>query len=55
MFHYFCVCDFQERLTAGRKSEALDDMIPEGEVILSINVYYPAVIKRVSILLSQDF
>ncbi|CAK6958566.1 snRNA-activating protein complex subunit 3 [Scomber scombrus] len=35
-----------ERLTTGRKSEAPGDMIPEGEVILTINVYYPAIIKR---------
>ncbi|XP_044203034.1 snRNA-activating protein complex subunit 3 [Thunnus albacares] len=38
--------DELERLTVGRKSEAPDDMVPEGEVILTINVYYPAIFKR---------
>lgn len=43
-----CLCDFQERLTVGRKPESVADMIPEGEIILTINVYYPAVIEKVS-------
>lgn len=43
-----CLCDFQERLTVGRKPESVADMIPEGEIILTINVYYPAVIDKVS-------
>lgn len=44
--------DFQERLTVGRKPEAVADMIPEGEVLLTINVYYPVIIEKVSIRLS---
>ncbi|CAB1460055.1 unnamed protein product [Pleuronectes platessa] len=31
-----------ERLTYGMKPEAVDDILPEGEVILTVNVYYPA-------------
>lgn len=42
------LCDFQERLTFGRRPEAVADMIPEGEIILTINVYYPAIIEKVS-------
>ena len=43
------LCDFQERLTFGREPDAVTDMIPEGEVILTINVYYPAIIDKVSL------
>lgn len=39
---------FQERVTVGRKPESMADIVPEGELILSINVYYPAVIEKVS-------
>ncbi|XP_070779614.1 snRNA-activating protein complex subunit 3 [Enoplosus armatus] len=38
--------DELERLTVGRKPEAVADMIPEGEIILTINIYYPAVIEK---------
>ncbi|XP_059207316.1 snRNA-activating protein complex subunit 3 [Centropristis striata] len=34
--------DELERLTLGRKPEEAADMVPEGEIILSINIYYPA-------------
>ncbi|XP_070835649.1 snRNA-activating protein complex subunit 3 [Chaetodon trifascialis] len=37
-----------ERITVGRKPESVADMIPEGELILTINVYYPAVIEKFS-------
>lgn len=47
------LCYFQERLTVGRKPESVADMIPEGEIILTINVYYPAVIEKVSFRLPQ--
>lgn len=51
---YFAfLCYFQERLTVGRKPESVADMIPEGEIILTINVYYPAVIEKVSFRLPQ--
>lgn len=39
---------FQERLTVGRKPAAVADMIPEGEAVLTINVYYPAANEKVS-------
>lgn len=48
----FCVF-LQERLTVGRIPEAVADMVPEGEVILTINVYYPAVYEAVSFHLFQ--
>lgn len=51
-FNFFFVI-FQERLTVGRKPSAVADMIPEGEIILTINVYYPATYEKVSILFSQ--
>ncbi|KAM3833956.1 snRNA-activating protein complex subunit 3 [Diretmus argenteus] len=38
--------DELERLTVGRKVENADDMIPEGEVILTINIYYPTVFEK---------
>lgn len=38
--------DELERLAAGRKPESALDLVPEGELILSINVYYPAVFER---------
>ncbi|XP_035516219.1 snRNA-activating protein complex subunit 3 [Morone saxatilis] len=38
--------DELERLTFGRRPEAVADMIPEGEIILTINVYYPAIIEK---------
>ncbi|XP_028264580.1 snRNA-activating protein complex subunit 3 [Parambassis ranga] len=31
-----------ERSTLGRTPETVSDMVPEGEIILTINVYYPA-------------
>lgn len=40
---------FQERLTIGRKPETVTDMVPEGEIILTINVYYPAVFDKVRV------
>lgn len=39
--------DSQERLTIGRQPESVEDLIPEGEIILTINVYYPAVSDKV--------
>ncbi|XP_026214699.1 snRNA-activating protein complex subunit 3 [Anabas testudineus] len=38
--------DELERLTVGRKPSAVADMIPEGEIILTINVYYPATYEK---------
>ncbi|XP_029913582.1 snRNA-activating protein complex subunit 3 [Myripristis murdjan] len=38
--------DELDRLTVGRKPEEANDMIPEGEVILTINIYYPAIYDR---------
>ncbi|KAF7658605.1 hypothetical protein LDENG_00010520 [Lucifuga dentata] len=38
--------DELERLTIGRKAEEVTDMVPEGEVILTINVYYPNTAER---------
>ncbi|KAM9769912.1 snRNA-activating protein complex subunit 3 [Menidia menidia] len=38
--------DELERLTVGRTPEESDDMIPEGEVILSINIYYPSIFEK---------
>ncbi|KAM8880346.1 snRNA-activating protein complex subunit 3 [Spinachia spinachia] len=38
--------DELERLTGGIKPEAGPDMVPEGEVILTINVYYPAIVEK---------
>ncbi|XP_063331305.1 snRNA-activating protein complex subunit 3 [Pelmatolapia mariae] len=38
--------DELERLTIGRKPETVTDMVPEGEIILTINVYYPAVFDK---------
>lgn len=38
--------DELDRLTVGRKPEVVADLIPEGEVILTINVYYPAVFEK---------
>ncbi|XP_013863228.1 snRNA-activating protein complex subunit 3 isoform X2 [Austrofundulus limnaeus] len=38
--------DELEKLTIGRIPEAAADMIPEGEVILTINIYYPAVYEK---------
>uniref|UniRef100_UPI0037E81E89 snRNA-activating protein complex subunit 3 n=1 Tax=Semicossyphus pulcher TaxID=241346 RepID=UPI0037E81E89 len=40
--------DELERITVGRKPDADTDMISEGEVILTINVYYPAIIEKFS-------
>ncbi|XP_068607607.1 snRNA-activating protein complex subunit 3 [Brachionichthys hirsutus] len=37
-----------ERLTVGVMVESVEDMIPEGEVILTINVYYPSIIENYS-------
>lgn len=45
---FFCVCDSQERLAISKKPEEMEDVVPEGEVILTINVYYPATFERVS-------
>lgn len=44
------LCDFQERLIVGRKPESTADIIPEGEIVLTINVYYPITSERVSFL-----
>ncbi|XP_029012902.1 snRNA-activating protein complex subunit 3 [Betta splendens] len=38
--------DELERLTVGKKPESMTDMVPEGELILTINVYYPASYER---------
>ncbi|XP_026159635.1 snRNA-activating protein complex subunit 3 [Mastacembelus armatus] len=38
--------DELDRMTVGRKAESVADMVPEGEVILTINVYYPAVFDK---------
>ncbi|GAA6214842.1 snRNA-activating protein complex subunit 3 isoform X1 [Lates japonicus] len=38
--------DELERLAFGRKPGAEADLVPEGEVILSINVYYPATFEK---------
>ncbi|CAG11464.1 unnamed protein product, partial [Tetraodon nigroviridis] len=38
----------QERQTIGKCPESEEDRIPEGEVILTINVFYPDVIEKVS-------
>ncbi|KAF3687763.1 snRNA-activating protein complex subunit 3 [Channa argus] len=40
--------DELERLAVERKPEAAADLVPEGEVILTINVYYPATYDRFS-------
>ncbi|XP_049427718.1 snRNA-activating protein complex subunit 3 [Epinephelus fuscoguttatus] len=40
--------DELERLTVGRKPEEAANIVLEGEVILTINVYYPAVFERFS-------
>lgn len=40
--------DSQERLTVGTHPESVDDLVPEGEIILTINVYYPAASEKVS-------
>ncbi|XP_017275851.1 snRNA-activating protein complex subunit 3 [Kryptolebias marmoratus] len=38
--------DELERLTIGRTPETEADMIPEGEIILTINIYFPAVFEK---------
>nr|XP_040043034.1 snRNA-activating protein complex subunit 3 [Gasterosteus aculeatus aculeatus] len=38
--------DELERLTGGIKPKAAIDMVPEGDVILTINVYYPANVEK---------
>ncbi|XP_069545446.1 snRNA-activating protein complex subunit 3 [Brachyistius frenatus] len=38
--------DELERLSVGGKPETVTDMVPEGELILTINVYYPAVFEK---------
>ncbi|KAG8014722.1 snRNA-activating protein complex subunit 3 [Nibea albiflora] len=40
--------DELERLIFGRKPESAADIIPEGEIVLTINVYYPATPERFS-------
>lgn len=40
--------DPQERLTIGKNPESEEDMIPEGEIILTINVFYPDIFEKVS-------
>lgn len=45
---FACLYGFKERLTVGRKPESQEDLIPEGELILTINVYYTAIVERVS-------
>uniref|UniRef100_A0A3Q3IJB5 snRNA-activating protein complex subunit 3 n=1 Tax=Monopterus albus TaxID=43700 RepID=A0A3Q3IJB5_MONAL len=44
LFSVVAICC--DRLTVGRKPEVVADLIPEGEVILTINVYYPAVFEK---------
>lgn len=50
-----CVPCMQERVTIGRKPESVADKISEGEVILTINVYYPAMTEKVSFHLHKIF
>ncbi|XP_054635411.1 snRNA-activating protein complex subunit 3 isoform X1 [Dunckerocampus dactyliophorus] len=38
--------DEQARLSIGMRPEVLENLIPEGEVILTINVYYPATFEK---------
>ncbi|XP_060914049.1 snRNA-activating protein complex subunit 3 [Labrus mixtus] len=38
--------DELERITVGRKPKTMTDLIAEGEIILTINVYYPAVFEK---------
>ncbi|KAF6729921.1 snRNA-activating protein complex subunit 3 [Oryzias melastigma] len=40
--------DELERLIVGRTPKTESDLIPEGEIILTINVYYPAVFEKFS-------
>ncbi|TMS23346.1 snRNA-activating protein complex subunit 3 [Larimichthys crocea] len=40
--------DELERLIVGRKPESTADIIPEGEIVLTINVYYPITSERIS-------
>ncbi|KAK5865610.1 hypothetical protein PBY51_019867 [Eleginops maclovinus] len=40
--------DELERLTFGTRPEAVTDMIPEGEIILTMNIYYPATFEKFS-------
>ncbi|XP_016890589.1 snRNA-activating protein complex subunit 3 isoform X2 [Cynoglossus semilaevis] len=35
-----------DRLTVVRKPDTVTDMLPEGEIILTINIYYPAVFDK---------
>lgn len=46
------LCAIQERLIVGRTSETQTNMVPEGEILLTINVYYPAVYEKVSFYIS---
>ncbi|KAJ0033669.1 hypothetical protein NQD34_000776 [Periophthalmus magnuspinnatus] len=41
--HY---ADELERVTIERKPEAAENLVPEGDVLLTINVYYPAVFDK---------
>ncbi|KAK7930514.1 hypothetical protein WMY93_006909 [Mugilogobius chulae] len=41
--HY---ADELERVTSERKPEAVENLIPQGDVLLTINIYYPAVFDR---------
>ncbi|KAJ3614818.1 hypothetical protein NHX12_018388 [Muraenolepis orangiensis] len=38
--------DELEKLTVGRKPNSEDSTIPEGEVIITVNVYYPCIFER---------
>jgi len=56
-YFFFCIptdllislCHIQERLTVGRTPGTKANMVPEGEVILTINIYYPTAFDKVSI------
>lgn len=38
--------DELERLTVEKKPEAVENLVPEGDVLLTINIYYPAVFDK---------
>lgn len=47
----FPLNDFQDRLTAGRLPETEANRLPEGELILTINIYFPSTVEKVSFYL----
>lgn len=47
----FPLNNFQDRLTAGRLPETEANRLPEGELILTINIYFPSTVEKVSIYL----